>query len=110
MIKKALLDVVQHPEKPAIGLDGASWLVWPAERRSGVSAAMSSAQFVHLNAPVVAVQRNGGMEYFNEDGQREWTSNLTWPRANLKMARLPGRPDDLQELRRENSAEEASPE
>jgi hypothetical protein len=31
------------------------------------------------------------MEYFDEKRQRQWPSNLPWPRANLEMARLPGR-------------------
>jgi hypothetical protein len=52
---------------------------------------MSSAQFVHFNAPVLVVQTGGRMEYFDEKRRRQWSSNLPWPRANLEMARLPGR-------------------
>jgi hypothetical protein len=96
VIDDALLETVRRGG-PAILLERACWLVWPQERRSGADAAMSSAQFVHFNAPVVAVQTGGRMEYFDEDGQRRWTSNLPWPRANLEMARLPGRPDFLAE-------------
>ena len=96
MIGDALLERIRSGG-PAILLDKACWLVWPSERRSEVSAAMSSAQFVHFNAPVLAVQRNGRMEYFGEDGELGWTSNLAWPRANLEMARLPGRLDFLAE-------------
>ncbi len=91
---------------PAILLDKACWLVWPSERRSEVSAAMSSAQFVHFNAPVLAVQRSGQMEYFGEDGELGWTSNLAWPRANLEMMRLPARAS----LSPESSSEEDPPE
>ena len=68
---------------------------------------MSQAQFVHFNAPVGAVQTGGRMEYFDESGRRRWQSNLPWPRANLEMARLPGRPDVL-EAPSEESAEESS--
>jgi len=74
-----------------VTLEEAAWLVWPSERRSGMSAAMSSAQFVYFNAPVVAIQQNGRMEYFDSEGNLGWTSNLAWPRANLEMARLPSR-------------------
>jgi len=80
-----------------VTLEEAAWLVWPSERRSGVSAAMSSAQFVHFNAPVFAVQQNGRMEYFDENGELGWTSNLAWPRANLEMVRLPARAAFLDE-------------
>lgn len=69
--------------RPGVMLENATWLVWPSERRSGVSAAMSSAQFVQFNAPVAAVQQNGRMEYFDTGGELVWTSNLAWPRANL---------------------------
>ncbi|MFB6248878.1 MAG: hypothetical protein ABEL97_09940 [Salinibacter sp.] len=96
MIDEALLETVRRGG-PSILLERACWLVWPQERRSGVRAAMSSAQFVRLNAPVLAVQRNGRMEYFGGDGELGWTSNLPWPRANLEMARLPGRLDFLAE-------------
>ena len=72
---------------------------------------MSQAQFVHLCAPVVAVQRDGRMEYFDENGELRWTSNLPWPRANLEMARLPGQPGALEEdASEEESPEEESPE
>jgi hypothetical protein len=54
MIDDALLERVRSGG-PSILVERACWLVWPQERRSGVSAAMSSAQFVHLNAPVLAV-------------------------------------------------------
>jgi hypothetical protein len=37
---------------------------------------MSSAQFVHFNAPVLAVQRGSSMEQFDEERQRRWSSNL----------------------------------
>jgi hypothetical protein len=67
---------------------------------------MSSAQFVHFNAPVLAVQRNRRMEYFDEDLRRQWSSNLPWPRANLEMARLPGRAN----FSGENALAESSPE
>ena len=90
MIDDALLERVRSG-RPAITLANACWLVWPQERRSGVSAAMSSAQFVHFNAPVLAVQRNGRMEYFDAEETLGWTSNLAWPRANLEMIRLPAR-------------------
>jgi hypothetical protein len=52
---------------------------------------MSDAQFVHFNAPVLAVQHNGRMEYFGEDGELGWTSNLSWPRLHFEMIRLPAR-------------------
>jgi hypothetical protein len=67
---------------------------------------MSSAQFVHFNAPVLAVQRNRRMEYFDEKRRRQWSSNLPWPRANLEMARLPGRAN----FSGENASAESSPE
>ena len=67
---------------------------------------MSSAQFVHFNAPVLAVQRNRRMEYFDGDLRRRWSSNLPWPRANLEMARLPGRAN----FSGENASAESSPE
>ncbi len=92
MIDEALLETVRTGG-PAIMLERACWLAWPSETRPGISAAMSSAQFVHFNAPVLAVQRNGQMEYFNEKRRRRWSSNLAWPRANLEMARLPARAD-----------------
>jgi len=92
MIDEALLETVRTGG-PAITLKRACWLAWPSETRLGISAAMSSAQFVHFNAPVLAVQRNGRMEYFDEERQRRWSSNLAWPRANLEMARLPARVD-----------------
>lgn len=92
MTHDALLETVQSGG-PSILLDRACWLVWPSEPRSGISAAMSSAQFIHFNAPVLAVQRNGRMEYFDAEGSLGWTSNLVWPRANLEMARLPARAD-----------------
>ncbi|MCS3632062.1 hypothetical protein GGP55_002675 [Salinibacter ruber] len=90
MIGDALLERIRSGG-PAILLDKAYWLVWTSERRSEVSAAMSSAQFVHFNAPVLALQRSGQMEHFGEDGELGWTSNLAWPRANLEMMRLPAR-------------------
>lgn len=49
---------------------------------------MSNAQFVHLNAPVTAVQRGGRMEYLGEKGEVGWVSNLNWPRTNLVMILL----------------------
>ncbi|WP_103020138.1 site-specific integrase [Salinibacter altiplanensis] len=95
---------------PAVTLENTAWLVWPSERRSGVSAVMSSAQFVHFNAPVVSVQQNGRMECFDTGGELVWTSNLAWPRANLEMARLPTRPDVLREdaSRRDTSQKDTS--
>ena len=95
-LPEPILDALQAAARPAVVLDEAAWLVWPVEEESWqeeswTSAAMSSAQFVHFNAPVLAVQRNRRMEYFDEKRQRQWSSNLPWPRANLEMARLPGR-------------------
>ena len=95
-ISEPILETLRQ-SRPHVTLEEAAWLVWPSERKSGVSAAMSSAQFVHFNAPVVAIQQNGRMEYFDDEGDLGWTSNLPWPRANLEMARLPGLPDFLQE-------------
>ena len=92
-----ILEVLRRSGGSAITLENAAWLVWPPERRSGVSAAMSQAQFVHFNAPVVAVQTGGRMEYFDSEGNLGWASNLAWPRANLEMARLLGRPEVLEE-------------
>lgn len=115
MIDEKLLEIVQRGG-PAIALENAYWLVWPIEARSGVSAAMSSAQFVHFNAPVLAAQTGGRMEYFGEDGQRHWASNLAWPRANLEMARLPARanfspePPSEESLLEESLSEENPPE
>ena len=80
-------------------------LVWTSECRPGVSAAMSSVQFVHSNAPVVSVQQNGRMEYFGSEEHLGWVSNLPWPRAILEMARLPACPD----LLNENSTEGGPP-
>ena len=105
-IHDALLDFLQRSGRSGVCLEEAAWLVWPSERRSEVSAAMSQAQFVHFNAPVVAVQRDGRMEYFDESGELRWTSNLAWPRANLEMARLPGRPEVLEEGAPEESSSE----
>jgi hypothetical protein len=96
-VDENILDTIRGSSGPAVTLNRACWLVWPGELRSGASAAMSSAQFVHFNAPVLAVQRNGRMEYFDAEGSLGWTSNLSWPRANLEMARLPGRLDFLAE-------------
>lgn len=107
-LSEPLLKTLRRSGGSAITLEEAAWLVWPAEPRSGVSAAMSQAQFVHLGAPVVAVQTGGRMEYFDEDGALGWTSNLAWPRANLEMARLPGRPDVLKERSPEKSSPEES--
>ena len=108
-IPDPILETIRRSGKPSIGFGGAAWLVWPSEPRSGVSAAMSSAQFVHFDAPVLAVQTGGRMEYFDEDGQRRWTSNLPWPRANLEMARLLGPPDILEENgSNEKSSEETT--
>jgi hypothetical protein len=70
---------------------------------------MSSAQFVHFNAPVLAVQRNRHMEYFDEKRRRQWSSNLPWPRANLEMARLPGRAKFSDEGSLEEDSVEADP-
>lgn len=105
-VDEAILDTIRSPSGPAVTLNRACWLVWPGEQRSGASAAMSSAQFVHLNAPVLAVQRNGRMEYFDAEGNLGWTSNLPWPRANLEMARLPGRPAFLAEDTYEEAPDE----
>ena len=93
----SVLENIERSGELSITLDRACWLVWPTRRQPTLSAAMSSAQFVHVNAPVVAIQRNGRMEYFDEQRQRRWSSNLAWPRANLEMARLPARPDFLAE-------------
>jgi hypothetical protein len=90
MIDEVLLERVRSGG-PSILLDRACWLVWSQEAKSGMSAAMSDAQFVHFNAPVLAVHRNGRMEYFGEDGELGWTSNLSWPRLHFEMMRLPGR-------------------
>jgi hypothetical protein len=46
------------------------------------------------------------MEYFGEDGELGWTSNLPWPRANLEMARLPGRVDFSADSSPEDDASE----
>jgi hypothetical protein len=86
-----LLEFIRRTDRPDISLENACWLVWAQEPKSGMSAAMSSAQFIHFNAPVLAVQRNGRMEYFGENGELGWTSNLSWPRGNLEMMRLPAR-------------------
>lgn len=101
---EAIMKTVRRSDQPAITLEGACWLVWPTEPLSEVRAAMSSAQFVHFNAPVVAVQRNDQMEYFDENQQRRWSSNLAWPRANLEMARLFGRAAVLLEDTQRQSA------
>jgi len=94
-----------------VTLEEATWLAWPSETNAWTRAAMSQAQFVHLGAPVVAVQRNRRMEYFDENGELRWASNLPWPRANLEMARLPGQPGVLKEdASEEDSPEESSPE
>jgi hypothetical protein len=45
------------------------------------------------------------MEYFDSEGNLGWASNLAWPRANLEMVRLPGRPEVLEE----DAPEETSP-
>jgi hypothetical protein len=103
-IAEPILETIRRSGKSSIVLEEAAWLVWPSDRRSGASAAMSSAQFVHFSAPVVAVQQNGRMEYFDDEGQLRWTSNLPWPRANLEMVRLPGRPESL----RDNPTDEDS--
>jgi hypothetical protein len=91
VIDDKLLEFIRRSDWPVIGLENACWLVWPQEPKSGVSAAMSDAQFIHFNAPVLAVQRNGRMEYFGEDGELGWTSNLSWPRLHFEMMRLPAR-------------------
>lgn len=93
-IEEPIVDMIKSSAVPTVLLDGACWLVWPSERTSGVRAAMSKAQFVHFNAPVVAIQTSGRMEYLNKDGEVGWTSNLPWPRANLEMARLPSRAEN----------------
>ena len=90
-LPEPILDALQAAARPAVVLDEAAWLVWPIEEESWTSAAMSSAQFVHFNAPVLAVQTGGRMEYFDEDLRCRWSSNLPWPRSNLEVARLPGR-------------------
>lgn len=72
----------------SVTLDGVRWLVWPEGNSSFVRSAMSNAQFVHLNAPVTAVQRGGRMEYLGEKGEVGWVSNLNWPRTNLVMILL----------------------
>lgn len=107
MTDEKLLEIVRRG-RDAIELENACWLVWPIKARTGVSAAMSSAQFVHFNAPVLAVQQNGRMEYFGKDGELGWSSNLAWPRANLEMARLPARPDFLSAAPSEESLSEKS--
>lgn len=96
-LPEPILQMLRRSGGPAITLENAAWLVWPSGRRSGVSAAMSQAQFVHSGAPVVAVQRHGRMEYMDIKGDVGWASNLPWPRANLEMMRLPGRPRGLEE-------------
>lgn len=62
--------------------------MYPERKMSFIEGVMSSAQFIYMNAPVIAVQRGGGMGYLGEDGERGWSSTLRWPRANLQMARL----------------------
>jgi hypothetical protein len=110
-IAEPILKTIRCSGKSSIVLEEAAWVVWPSERRSGVSAAMSSAQFVHFNAPVIAVQTGRWMEYFDEERRRRWSSNLAWPRTNLEMARLPGRADFSTELStKDDSSEEGSPE
>jgi len=84
---RAITKKVRRSEE-VIRMEGARWLVWPEGETSFTEAAMSSAQFVYMNAPVVAVQQGDGMKYLDENGERGWSSNLAWPRANLKMARL----------------------
>ncbi|PQJ36788.1 hypothetical protein BSZ35_00085 [Salinibacter sp. 10B] len=108
-IANPILETIRRQGKPSIALGGAAWVVWSSESLSGAGAAMSSAQFVHFNAPVIAVQTGGRMEYFDDEGQLQWTSNLPWPRANLEMARLPGRPDSLRDnLTDEDSSGDSS--
>jgi hypothetical protein len=109
VIHDKLLEFIRRSDRPVISHENACWLVWPSERRSGVSAAMSSAQFVHFNAPVLAVQRNGWMEYFGKDGELGWTSNLAYPRGNFEMARLPGRADFSPVSSPEDDAPEKDP-
>jgi hypothetical protein len=72
-----------------VTLEEAAWLVWTSESRAGIRAAMSSAQFVHLNAPVLAIQQNGQIEYFDAEGSRRWSSNIVWLGGNLEMAACP---------------------
>jgi hypothetical protein len=110
-LAEPILDALRDSPRRAVVLSDAAWLVWPVEEESWrdeswASAAMSSAQFVHFNAPVLAVQRNRRMEYFDGDLRRRWSSNLPWPRANLEMARLPGRAN----FSGENASAESSPE
>lgn len=100
----SVLENIERSGELAITLNRACWLVWPSRQQPMLSAAMSSAQFVHLGAPVVAIQRNGRMDYYDEHRQRRWSSNLAWPRANLEMARLPGRAN----ITEENSSEEST--
>ncbi len=96
-ICEPVLTALRNADAPTVALRGAAWLIWPTEQPSVQSAATSTAQFVHLSAPAVAVQRNGRMEYFDVDGHRAWTSNLVWPRTYFEMMRLPGRPSALNE-------------
>ena len=110
-LPEPILDALRNSPRRAVELSEAAWLVWPVEEESWqegswTSAAMSSAQFVHFNAPVLAVQRNRHMEYFDEKRRRQWSSNLPWPRANLEMARLPGRAN----FSGEDASTESSPE
>jgi hypothetical protein len=83
----AIAKQVRQTEE-VIRMEGARWLVWPEEETSFIRGAMSSAQFVHMNAPVIAVQEGDGMIYLDENGEQGWSSNLAWPRTNLEMARL----------------------
>jgi len=84
-------DVPPREAESSVQLDQGRWLVWPLRQESGIRALTSEAQFVHQNQPVLAVQDDGSMKYFGEDGEVKWRSNRRWPRANLEMARLPGR-------------------
>jgi hypothetical protein len=76
----------------AITMEGARWIVMTKDTsRSAISAMMSSAQFIHLNQPVVAIQEGGRMTYFDVEGGIGYVTNLRWARANLEMVRLPGK-------------------
>lgn len=87
----AMQDAPPREAKSSIRLDQARWLVWPVQQESGIRALTSEAQFVHQNQPVLAVQDDDSMKYFGPEGKVKWRSNRRWPRANLVMARLPGR-------------------
>lgn len=71
-----------------VQMEGARWIVYPERQMSFVEATTSSGQFIYMNAPVVAVRRDDGIVYLNEDGEKGWSSNLRWPRAHLQMVRL----------------------